>query len=55
MEQIDRIRSAVADALEQQGHGNGQFLEEIRKGLRDDGPFMQGALAWAKREPTPRR
>ncbi|HEX7856053.1 MAG TPA: hypothetical protein VF503_20410 [Sphingobium sp.] len=54
MEQIEHIRSAVADALEARGHGNSEFLREIRSGLRDDGPYMQGALAWARHD-TKRR
>lgn len=48
MQDIDNVRAAVADALEARGHGNGQFIREIREGLRDEGPFMIGALAWAK-------
>ncbi|MCE7796539.1 hypothetical protein LWE61_08180 [Sphingobium sufflavum] len=48
MEQIAEIRSAVADALEQRGHGNREFLRQVRDGEQDDGPFMQGALAWAR-------
>lgn len=50
MEQIDEIRSAVADELERLGHCNREFLREIRAGKRDDGPHMQGALAWAMRD-----
>ena len=49
MEHIDDIRDAVAEALKTRGIGNPAFLEEIREGRRDDGPFMIGALAWADR------
>lgn len=38
----------VADALAKQGHGNRQFLDEIRAGQRDDSPFMVGAMVWAE-------
>lgn len=48
MQNIDNVRAAVADALEQRGHSNRDFIREIREGQRDDGPFMLGALAWAK-------
>jgi hypothetical protein len=48
MDTIENVRAAVADALERRGHGNLQFIREIREGRRDDGPFMIGALAWAK-------
>ena len=48
MDTIENVRAAVADALETRGHGNLQFIREIRDGRRDDGPFMIGALAWAK-------
>jgi hypothetical protein len=48
MPRIEDIRAAVADALEAKGHGNREFLAEIRNGLRDDGPFMIGALIWAE-------
>lgn len=49
MERIEDIRDAVAKALEQRGLSNRQFLGEICKGKRDDGPFMTGALAWDQR------
>ena len=42
------IRAAVAGELEERGLGNRPFLEDIREGRRDDGPFMIGAIAWAK-------
>lgn len=45
---IDDVRNAVADALEERGLNNRTFLEEIRSGKRDDGPFMIGALACAR-------
>ena len=48
MERIDDIRAVVAAALEKRGMDNRQFLSEIREGLRDDGPFMFGALACAR-------
>lgn len=48
MDQIESVRAAVADGLEARGHGNQQFLREIREGYRDDGPFMVGALIWAQ-------
>ncbi|BBF70551.1 MULTISPECIES: hypothetical protein [Sphingomonadaceae] len=44
---LAEIRDAVATALEARGLGNRSFIEEIRAGLRDDGPFMVGATAWA--------
>jgi hypothetical protein len=44
----DDIREAVAKTLEARGLDNRQFLNEIREGKRDDGPFMIGALACAK-------
>lgn len=49
MPRIEEIRQVVADALAKQGHGNLQFLDEIRAGQRDDSPFMVGALLWAER------
>lgn len=45
--QIEQIRAAVADALEHKGHGNREFLQSIREGRQDSGPFMIGALAVA--------
>ena len=48
MERIDDIREAVAKALQDIGHENRQFLNEIREGKRDDGPFMVGAIACAR-------
>lgn len=52
MQQIELIRVAVADELERRGHGNREFVRQIRDGEQDDGPFMQGALAWARRRPA---
>lgn len=52
MEHIEQVRAAVADALDARGLSNKQFITEVRQGLRDDGPFMLGALAWAAREKT---
>lgn len=48
MQRIDDIRAAVARALETRGLDNRKFLEEIREGQRDDGPYMIGALACAQ-------
>lgn len=48
MYEIDKVGAAVADRLEARGHGNQQFLREIREGRRDGGPFMVGALIWAQ-------
>lgn len=48
LDNIEAVRAAVADGLEARGHGNQQFLREIREGRRDDGPFMIGALIWAR-------
>ena len=35
------VRDLLADSLP---HENTMFLESIREGGQDDGPFMQGAL-----------
>lgn len=49
-EQLPAIRAAVADALAARGHGNREFIRQVRAGEQDDGPFMVGALAgWAAR------
>lgn len=42
---IDDIRNAVAQALERTGHGNIHFIQSVRDGGQDDGPFMRGAFA----------
>ncbi len=42
---VDDIRNAVADAVQNCGHGNDEFIRDIRSGGQDDGPFMRGALA----------
>lgn len=42
---IDDVRNAVADALKRVGHGNELFIQSIREGGQDDGPFMRGAFA----------
>lgn len=55
MEQIEQVRAAVANALEEEGHGNPEFVRQVRVGEQDDGPYMRGALAWARRETPPRR
>ncbi|WP_333702915.1 hypothetical protein [Sphingobium yanoikuyae] len=47
MPKIEDIRQVVADALSKKGHGNRQFLDEMRAGQRDDSPFMVGAIVWA--------
>jgi len=49
MDHIEQVRAAVADALEERGISNKQFIAEIREGRRDDGPYMVGALAWRVR------
>ncbi len=49
---LDDIREAVAAELETRGLDNRQFIAEIRNGKRDDGPFMTGALAVARRMPA---
>lgn len=48
MPRIEEIRQVVAEALSKKGHGNHQFLDEIRSGQRDDSPFMVGAMVWAE-------
>lgn len=50
MYEIDKVRAAaaVASGLAERGHGNQQFLRDIREGRRDGGPFMVGALIWAQ-------
>lgn len=47
MKRIDDIRDAVAKTLETRGFDNRRFIAEVRAGLRDDGPYMIGALAVA--------
>lgn len=45
---IEQVRAAVADALEARGHGNREFIRQVREGAQDDGPYMIGAIAeWA--------
>jgi len=48
MQKIEHIRAAVASELERRGLSNREFIAAIREGKRDDGPYMIGALAWAK-------
>ena len=48
MPKLEAVRQAVAAALEERGIGDGPFHDEIREGRRDEGPFMIGALAWAR-------
>ncbi len=42
---IDDVRNAVAQELEKVGHGNALFIQSVREGGQDDGPFMRGAFA----------
>jgi hypothetical protein len=49
MLKLEEVRDAVASELEARGIGDPPFYEQIREGRRDDGPFMIGALALAKR------
>jgi len=46
--QIEAVRAAVADELEARGIGEPAWRKDIREGRRDDGPFMIGALIWAR-------
>ena len=39
---LDEIRSAVADDLRTD---NPYFIDQVRRGEQDDGPYMQGALS----------
>lgn len=48
MKAMNDIRDAVAQALEQRGLDNREFLRQIRSGEQDDGPYMLGALACAR-------
>ena len=49
MLRLEDVRDAVAAELEARGIGDPAFYEQIREGRRDNGPFMIGALALAKR------
>ncbi|MFC4594597.1 MULTISPECIES: hypothetical protein [Sphingobium] len=49
MLKLEKVRETVAAELEARGIGDAPFYEQIREGRRDDGPFMIGALAMAKR------
>lgn len=49
MLKLEEVREVVAAELEERGIGDRPFYEEIREGRRDDGPFMIGALALARR------
>jgi hypothetical protein len=42
--QVQALRDAVAAWLERRGHGNREFLRQIRAGEQDDCPFMAGAV-----------
>lgn len=42
---IQEVRDTVADMLVEVGHGNLLFIDDIRTGNQDDGPFMRAALA----------
>lgn len=39
-----KLRAIVADAVGKV-HGNPIFVEQIRRGEQDDGPYMQSAFA----------
>ncbi len=52
MDDIKRIRDAVAKALEERGLDNRKFVLEICDGKRDDGPYMLGAIASAGLQKT---
>jgi hypothetical protein len=40
-----QVAGIVADALTKTGHGNTHFVDSVRRGEQNDGPFMRGALA----------
>jgi hypothetical protein len=42
---VDQVRTIVADMLVRVGHGNALFIQSMREGGQDDGPYMQAALA----------
>lgn len=43
--EMEAIRAVVADAVARGGHGNRDFIADLRAGGQDDGPFMRGAVA----------
>lgn len=53
MMNIEDVRAAVAAELEARGLSNTRFIEEVRAGMRDDGPYMIGAVALANRVASP--
>ncbi len=48
MQNIERVRAAVADGLAAREIGGTAWRQDIREGRRDDTPFMIGALIWAQ-------
>lgn len=42
---VEDVREIVADMLVNVGHGNPLFINSVREGGQDDGPYMQAALA----------
>jgi len=48
MQNIETVRSAVADGLKERNIGDDSWRQDIREGRRDDTPFMVGALIWAQ-------
>jgi hypothetical protein len=42
---VEEIRNIVADMLVKTGHGNQDFIDSVRGGGQDDGPFMRAAMA----------
>ncbi len=47
--ELDEVRCTVAQMLERTGHGNKDFIDEVRTGAHDDGPYMQAAIAMRDR------
>lgn len=41
----EEVCQIVADAIEASGHGNKLFIDSVRRGDQNEGPFMMGALA----------
>ena len=41
----EEVRRIVAEMLLETGHGNQLFVQSIREGGQDDGPFMRAAKA----------
>lgn len=42
---VEEVRNVVADMLVETGHGNEHFIQSVRDGGQDDGPFMRAAMA----------